>query len=257
MSDTTVEMRYLDEAVTGLQRVRDGQGDGIAAAASACADSIAADKLVFTFGTGHGSFAALETFPRTGTVTGFRPIVETPIASFHHVLGDQGAAQYRFLHTREGYGKAILRSHRLDPDDTMILFSHSGINAVVLEIADEAQAMGMTVVGVTSIAHSSRVEARHSGGRRLFELADVVIDTGVPYADAGLRIDGLEHPLGPTSTVVAVAVAHAIVAGTVERLVERGRTPFVMVNPNTAGREEANRLNDANYEELWRVLSAR
>ncbi len=30
-----------------------------------------------------------------------------------------------------------------------------------------------------------------------------------------------------------------------------------MVNPNTAGREEANRINDGNYEELWRRLRAR
>ena len=30
-----------------------------------------------------------------------------------------------------------------------------------------------------------------------------------------------------------------------------------MVNPNTAGRDEANRVNDDNYTELWRVLRSR
>lgn len=249
--------RYLAEAVAGLQRVADTQAQAIADAARACADSIAADKLVFTFGTGHGSFAALECFPRTGTVVGFRPIVETPIALFHHVLGDMGAPQYRFLHAREGYGTAILKAHRLDPGDTMLLFSHSGINAVVLDIATEAKQRGLTVVGVTSVPHSSRVTSRHSSGVRLFEVADVVVDTGVPYADAGLRVEGLEHPLGPTSTPVAVAIAHAIVAATAEQLVARGSRPFVMVNPNTAGREQANAQNDRNYEELWRLLSSR
>lgn len=248
---------YLDETLRQLQWVRDSQREPIDAAAAACAYSIADDKLVFTFGTGHGSFAALETFPRTGTVAGFRPIVETAIGTFHHVLGDQGSAQYRFLHTLEGYGQAILRSHRLVAGDTMMLFSHSGMNAVVLDIAIEAKERGLTVVGVTSVPHSSRVTSRHSSGQRLYEVADITVDTGVPYADAGLRIDGLEPPLGPTSTVLSTAIAHAIVAATAEQLVQRGHRPFVMVNPNTAGREAANQQNDRNYDELWRLLSAR
>ena len=252
-----IAARYLDSVLEGVEHLRDTQADSIHEAGRACAASIAADKLAFTFGTGHGSFAALECFPRTGTPVGFRPIVESAIASFHHVLGDQGAYQYRFLHALEGYGRAILRAHRLDPGDTMVLFSHSGINAVIMDLALGAHELGMTVVGVTSVPHSSAVPPRHSCGRRLFEEADIVIDTGVPLRDASLRIDGLEHPVGPTSSVLANAVAHALVAETVEELVRRGVRPHVMVNPNTAGKEEANRINDGNYEELWRLLRAR
>ena len=249
--------RYMEVVQSRLDYLRESEQENIVAAGRACAESIGSDKLVFTFGTGHGSFAALEMFPRTGTPVGFRPIVETPIALFHHVLGDMGAYQYRFLHAQEGYGHAILRAHRLDPGDTMILFSHSGINAVILDIATRVKEMGMTVVGVTSIPHSSRVESRHSSGKRLYEVADVTIDTAVPLSDAGVEIEGFAHPVGPTSTIVATVVAHAIVAATVQELVSRGHEPFVMVNPNTAGREEANRQNDRNYEELWRLLSSR
>lgn len=252
-----VHIRYLDLIGEQLRTVAQQQEQPIDAAASACADTIAGDGLVFSFGTGHGSFAALEMFPRTGTVAGFRPIVETPIAMFHHVLGDQGAPQYRFLHTRPGYGHAILKAHRLKAGDVMVLFSHSGINPVVLDIAQGCQERDMAVVGVTSIPHSSQVASRHDSGLRLFEAADIVIDTGVPYADASLDIDGLEHPLGPTSTVIATAIAHAMVARTVELLVDRGVEPFVMVNPNIAGREVADARNDRNYDELWRRLSSR
>ncbi len=253
-----VQNRYLTEVIDQLTTLRETQPESIGAAAEACADSIDDDGMAFTFGTGHGSFAALEVFPRTGAVVGFRPIVETPIAMFHHVLGDKGAAQYRFLHKQEGYGHAILSSHRILPKDTMILFSHSGINAVVLDIATECRDRGLTVVGVTSLPHSSQVQSRHSSGERLFEVADIVIDTGVPLADAGIDLDDLEHPVGPTSTVVATTVAHGIVSRTVELLVERGHTdPHIQINPNTAGAEAANAQNDRNYEELWRVLSAR
>ena len=253
----TITDRYLTTVTESIERIRDTQGDAIREAAKACATSIANDKLAFTFGTGHGSFAALECFPRTGTPVGFRPIVENAIGTFHHVLGDQGAYQYRFLHALEGYGRAILRAHRLDGGDTMVLFSHSGINAVILDMALRAHELGMTVVGVTSIPHSSAVPARHSCGRRLFEEADVVIDTGVPLSDASIAVEGLEHPVGPTSTVLATAVAHAMVGETVQELVRLGVRPDVMVNPNTAGKEEANRINDGNYEALWQRLSAR
>jgi uncharacterized phosphosugar-binding protein len=254
---TTLIDRYFDTLTERLTRVRDTQNDAIRRAAELCAKSIAAQKLVFTFGTGHGALPALESFPRTGTIVGFRPIVESTMISFHHVWGDMGARQYRFIHAQEGYGKAILRSHQLDPDDTMILFSHSGINAVIMDIALECKERGIALVGVTSLPHSSATQSRHSSGKRLFEVADVVIDTGIPLADAALKIEGLDSPVGASSTSVTIAIAHAIVSATAEALVKQGIKPHVMVSPNTSGKEAANRENDENYEQLWRRLKAR
>jgi uncharacterized phosphosugar-binding protein len=254
---TAITDRYFDNLIERLTMVRDTQADAINRAASACADSIGKDKLAFTFGTGHGALPAIESFPRTGTIVGFRPIVESTMISFHRVWGDMGSRQYRFIHAVEGYGKAILRSHQLDPEDTMVLFSHSGVNAVILDIALEAKERGMTLVAVTSLPHSSVTTSRHSSGKRLFEVADIVVDTGVPLADAAIRIDGLTHPVGANSTSITIAIAHAIVSATAEKLVQRGIQPFVMVNPNTAGKESANIQNDKNYDELWRRLKAR
>ena len=108
--------RYFVSLIERLERVRATQAAAIDQAAEACAKSIARKKLVFTFGTGHGALPALETFPRTGTIVGFRPIVESTMISFHHVWGDMGARQYRFIHAVECYGRAILRSHRLGAD---------------------------------------------------------------------------------------------------------------------------------------------
>lgn len=255
MSD--VAARYFETVISRLQSVMESQGGSVRAAAEICADAIADDKLVFTFGTGHGSFAAMEMFPRTGTVTGFRPIVESTMISFHRVLGDGGARQYRFIHGREGYGEAILSSHQLVSGDAMLIFSHSGLNSVTLDIAVGARERGMKLIGVTSIAHSSSTPSRHSCGKRLFEFADVVIDTGVPKGDAGIAIDGLKHRVGATSTSIAIAVGQAINAATAEILVARGYQPHVMVSPNTAEKAEADAQNDRNYAELWRRLRMR
>jgi uncharacterized phosphosugar-binding protein len=254
---TNVIHGYFDVLSQRLQWITQHQVGNIDAAAAACANSIEGGGLVFSFGTGHGGFAALEMFPRTGTIAGFRPIVELPITLMHHVFGDMGTHQYRFLHKQEGYGNAILRAHRLDRGDTMILFSHSGINAVILDIAIENKQQGLTVVGVTSLPHSSSVESRHSSGKRLYEVADITIDTNVPVSDAGLVLDGSNALFGPTSTALAVAVAHGIVARTAEILLARGYDPKVMINPNTADYAAANANNDAVYEDLWQRLSRR
>ena len=255
MSD--IGKAYFDAVIQRLERVSESQSEAIRAAAGICANAIIDDKLVFTFGTGHVSFAAMEMFPRTGTVTGFRPIVESTMISFHRVFGDGGARQYRFIHGQEGYGDAILSAHQLDPGDAMLIFSHSGLNAVTLDIAVGAKARGMKLIGVTSVPHSSSTPSRHSCGKRLFELADVVIDTGVPKGDAGIEIDGLKYRVGATSTSIAIAVGQAINAATAEIMIERGHEPFVMVSPNTAEKEEANRQNDRNYAELRRRLRMR
>lgn len=248
---------YFESLGSRLQFVFDTQADAIDQAAGVCADAIAGDGLAFTFGTGHGAFAALEMFPRTGTAVGFRPIVESTMISFHRVLGDMGARQYRFIHAQEGYGAAILSSHQTKTGDAMLIFSHSGLNAVTIDMALGAKALGMKVIGVTSLPHSSSTPSRHSCGKRLFELADIVIDTGVPKGDAGLSVDGVNGRVGATSTSIAIAIGQAINAATVQKLSERGLSPHIMVSPNTTEKAAADAQNDRNYAELWRRLSNR
>ena len=254
---TDIANQYFDSLISRLQRVQKSQIEAINAAAAICAKAILDDKLVFTFGTGHGSFAAMEMFPRTGTVTGFRPIVESSMISFHRVLGDGGARQYRFIHSQEGYGEAILASHDMDAGDAMVIFSHSGLNAVTLDIAIGAKARGMKLIGVTSIPHSSATPSRHSSGEHLYKLADVVVDTGVPLGDAEIEIEGMRGKTGATSTSIAIAIGHAINSATAARIVAAGADPFVMQSPNTTDKEAATEQNDRNYAELSRRLKLR
>ena len=249
--------RFFAAAGEHLDRLRTTQADSIRQAAETCADAIAAGALVHLFGTGHGAFPALEAFPRSGGVVGFHPIAELPITLLHHVWGDMGVAQYRFLHRQEGYGRAILEAHRAASPDALIVFSHSGINPVVLDVALGGKERGMAVVGVTSFAHSSAVESRHSSGKRLYEVADVVVDTGAPLGDAVVEVDGLEEPVSAISTILVVAVMQSIVAETAAIMVARGRPPHVEVNLNLPREKSAREHNDAGYEELWTRIARR
>jgi uncharacterized phosphosugar-binding protein len=248
---------FFDEAIGRLERLRQEEAKGIRQAAELCADSIIGEGLVFVFGTGHGAIPALEAFPRSGSVVGFRPMVELPITMLYHVWGDMGVPQYRFLHRQEGYGQAIVEANRLRDGDSVIVFSHSGINPVGIDIAVAARKMGLPLVGVTSREHSSQVESRHSSAKRLYELADVVIDTGAPLGDAVVRIDGLEEPVSAVSTVLVVAVMQAIIAETARVMVERGTAPHVEMNLNLPRETSVREHNDHGYQELWRRLANR
>ena len=240
-----------------LKQLQDTQQAAIGRAAGHCASSIGAGKLVHLFGTGHGSFPALEAFPRSGSLVGFHPIAELPITLLHHVYGDMGVPQYRFLHRQEGYGRAILEAHRLDPADTLVLFSHSGINPVVLDMALMAKEKGMALVGVTSRPHSEATASRHSSGKKLYEVADVVIDTGAPLGDACVRLDGLEDPVAAVSSMLVMTVVDAMIAETARILVQRGTPPHVEVNLNLPRETSARAQNDAGYAELWRRIASR
>ena len=240
-----------------FKQLQDTQQAAIGRAADYCASSIGAGKLVHLFGTGHGSFPALEAFPRSGSLVGFHPIAELPITLLHHVYGDMGVPQYRFLHRQEGYGRAILEGHRLDPADTLVLFSHSGINPVVLDMALMAKEKGMALVGVTSRPHSQAIASRHSSGKKLYEVADVVIDTGAPLGDACVRLDGLEDPVAAVSSMLVMTVVDAMIAETARILVERGTPPHVEVNLNLPRETSARAQNDAGYAELWRRIASR
>jgi uncharacterized phosphosugar-binding protein len=114
----------------------------------------------------------------------------------------------------------------------------------------------MPVIAVTSLAQSKAGEVDPLVGARLFDEADVVIDLCTPAADALVRLEGLdETPVGPGSTLAAVAIADAIKVRTAELLVAAGKMPPVITSATEVGRERSQELFDAAYREHARRAS--
>ena len=129
----------------------------------------------------------------------------------------------------------------------MMIFSQSGINGVVVDMALETKQLGLTLVALTSLEHTRAVPARHSSGKRLSEIADIVVDTCVPAGDAMIDIPNLEHKVGPGSTFGFVTAVNAINCEVARLLTERGRTPLVNISHNFVPRDEA----DAQMDRVW------
>jgi uncharacterized phosphosugar-binding protein len=249
----------LPAATALLERLWSTQGTAIEKAAGLCADAIGGGGLVHLFGTGHSRIPVEEMFPRYGSYPGFHPIVELSTTFHTQVVGANGQRQAMFIERVEGLAEVILSNFHLDPPDAMIVFSASGLSANPIEMAMGARRRGLPVVAVTSVAQAMAGEATHSSGTRLLDHADVVIDLCTPPADALVTIDGLPTPVGPGSSIVAVAVVNEIKVQTAELLVARGAMPPVLTTAAVVGREEAARLFAAAYDEharrMVRVLS--
>src|ERR671938_6192 len=181
-------LRWLANTRRVIDDIEATQLPAIRQAAELMADSIAAERWVHTFGCGHATIPVEEMYPRIGGFVGFHPIIELPLTFFTRVTGEMGIHQFLFLERAEGYGRAIMKSYNFDPRDTMWIFSHTGINNVNIDVALRAKELGMRVVAAGSAEQAADARSRHSSGKKLFELADVVIDSCVPAVDASVPV---------------------------------------------------------------------
>ena len=240
---------YFDEVQKILDRIRATQREALDRAADVCAGSIASGGLVHVFGTGHSRIPVEEMFPRHGSYPGFHPIVELSLTYHNPVVGANGQRQAMFLEHVEGLGEVILRNFVLEPPDSFLIFSNSGVNEVVVEVALGAKRRGLPVMAVVSLDHCLHSPVRHSSGMRLPDAADIVIDNGTPGGDALVKIEGLNDPVGPGSTIGHALVANALKVLVAERLVRLDKMPPVLTSSFFIGEEASSRRFDECYDD--------
>jgi uncharacterized phosphosugar-binding protein len=237
-----------------LDGIEQTQAGNIRAAAGVMADSIAAERWVHTFGCGHATIPVEEMYPRIGGFVGFHPMIELPLTYFTHITGEMGIHQFLFLERAEGFGRELMKSYTFDARDCLWIFSHSGINNVNIDVALRARELGLKVIATGSAAGFDATPSRHSSGNKLFEIADLVIDTCVPPTDASVPLPGHVDRVGPVSTMAFVALVWMTITTVAELLVERGVTLHIHPSHNIPGDTTApQRLDRALAEYRRRV----
>ncbi|MFN8440582.1 MAG: SIS domain-containing protein [Caldilineaceae bacterium] len=250
----SVAFSYLASIEQILQRIASTQLDSVEQAAEICAYSIANGGLVHLFGTGHSRMMIEEIFPRHGSFPGFHSIVELSLTFHNQVVGSNGQRQAMFLEHIEGLSKAILRNFVLSEPDSFIIFSNSGVNEVVVDMAIEVKKLGLPLIALVSVDHCTQSAAKHSSGKKLIDLADVILDNCVPAGDALVTIPGLDDPVGPGSTVGAATVVNMLKVAVAEKLTQLGKPPKVLTSSYFIGAEESKKRFDESYDEYRRGL---
>jgi uncharacterized phosphosugar-binding protein len=242
-------LAYIQEAKAILERIQATQLEAIERAAEIFTQSIANAGLVHMFGSGHSRIFVEEMFPRHGSFPGFHPIVELSLTYHNPVVGSNGQRQAMFLEHIEGFGNVILRNFVFQAPDSFLIYSNSGVNEVVIDVALEARRQKLPVVAVVSLDHCLAMPALHSSGKRLPDLADVTIDNCTPAGDALVHIEGLEDPVGPGSTIGAAAVTNMLKCAVAENLTRLGQPPIVLTSSYFIGAQASKARFDETYDD--------
>jgi len=245
---------YLNRCRELLATV-EGQQAAVQQAADWFAETILAGRMVHLFGSGHSRILVEEMWPRYGSFPGFNPIVELSLSFHNLVVGANGQRQAMFLENVSGLAERILRNFDLASADSALVVSSSGCNLVPIEMAEGFQQRGVKVVAIISRQHSEASRSQHADGRKLQDFADLVLDTGAPVGDAMVKIDGLETPVAPGSTVGGCLLVNSIKAEVAARLTLAGHPPKVLTAGALVGREKATELFEAAYDEHARRLA--
>jgi len=246
--------QWLNNVRSIMDQIEQTQFANIYKAAEIMSDSIQAGRWVHLFGCGHATLPIEDLYPRIGGFVGFHPMCELPLTFFTRITGEMGVHQFVFLERVEGYGVQIMKGYNLDPRDTMWLFSHSGINNVNIDVALEAKQRGMKVVAYGSAAAAKGKQTRHSSGKTIFEIADLVVDSCAPLGDACVPLKSHQDKVGPVSTMAFVTCAWMTVCTVAEILADRGVKLYINPSHNVPGDTTARqRLDEALAEYKRRI----
>lgn len=244
-----------------LQRSREladaveAQAAQIRTAADWFAETILSGRMVHVFGSGHSRIMVEEMWPRYGSFPGFNPIVELSLSFHNLVVGANGQRQAMFLENVSGLAERILRNFDLSTTDTALIISSSGCNVVPIEMAEQFQKRGIRVVSIVSRKHLDASTSKRADGMKLIDFSNLVLDTGAPVGDAMVKLDGLDTPVAPGSTVGGCLLVNSLKAEVAQRLVQAGQPPKVLSGANVVGASRAVELFEAAYDEHGRRLA--
>ncbi|MGV9627351.1 SIS domain-containing protein [Streptomyces sp. NPDC003487] len=228
--------QFFDAAIGLLQRVRDEEAESIEAAGTLLADTVAAGGNLFAFGAGHSSLAAQDVVYRAGGLALMNLLAVPGVVGVDVMPATLGSALERV----DGLASAVLDSSPVRAGDALVIISLSGRNALPVEMAMNARALGVKVIGVTSVAYASETKSRHVSGTYLKDHCDLVLDSKIAVGDAELTLDTVPAPFAPASTVVTTALMQAVMAAAAGALAARGVEPPLLRSGNVDGGHEWN-----------------
>lgn len=223
---------YFTRVLECLEQVRDTQSNNLQRAAELIAQTVVDKHRTYLFGSGHSNLLVAENCLRAGELAIYNPIYVAGLLPTDYPYLRGG-----LLERLSGIASAALRTVPANAGDTLIVISNSGRNSVPVEMAMEARSLGMHVIALTSVQFSKQVTSRHSSGKKLYELAEVVLDNCGPVGDAVVNAPHIPASIGPVSTILGSYILHGLSCKVAELLLEQGIIPPIFISGNVDGGE--------------------
>jgi uncharacterized phosphosugar-binding protein len=200
--------------------------------------------VIQAFGTGHSEAFAMEIAGRAGGLIPTNKIALRDVVLRGSLAVD--ALTGSSLERNPDIVAELWEISPIHPGDVFLIASNSGVNGSVVGMALMAKDRGHGVIAVTSLQHTAQVQPKHPSGRRLSEIADVVIDNLAPYGDATLDLPG-GVAVGSVSSITSAFIAQLLTIGIAERMNGDGNVPPLYLSANVPGGDEHNHALEKKY----------
>ena len=227
-------IEYINIIRNILDKVESDGAHAIEKTAQLFKNALINHKKIFLFGTGHSHMLAEELFYRAGGLVEIRPILCEPL------MLHESASESTLIERKEGLAQALFDEYALNNGDVIIVISNSGRNGVIVDMALLCKENGLNVIALTNMEHTMSGASRHKSGKRLCEIADVVLDNFGCIGDACIEVNGIDGKICPTSTVIGSLILNGIVARAVELCAAAGFAPEHFASANIDGGDEIN-----------------
>lgn len=241
-------IEYIDNVKRIIEKIQRQSSEAIEKTASLMAETLISDNRIYLFGTGHSHMLSEELFYRAGGLVNIQPVLVEPLMLHISASGSTIAER------EEGIAEKIFTDYGMKKNDTIIIISNSGRNGVIVDMALLCKEKGLNVIALTNIEHTYAGESRHKSGKRLCEIADVVLDNGGCTGDACITVDGIDGKICPTSTVCGALLLNAVVAECVDICAKKGFYPDHFASSNIDGGDEINDKLVEKYKDVIKHL---
>lgn len=239
-----MRFEYIDKVVKMILDIDEDEKENIRQGAIKIADCIMSGHSLFIFGASHAGILTQESFYRAGGLVVFNPIFAKELQ-----LDNSPISITSSMERLEGYGEIIIDKSAIANGDLLIVHSVSGRNPVGIDVAIKAKEKGAYILTITNRKYSESVTSRHIGGKKLYEVSDLIIDNHGDIGDATVSVPGMEQKMGPTSTVIGATILNTLTTEAVKLLVERGvNTPPIFYSVNLDGSEAKNEIIKDKYK---------
>ena len=228
-----------------IQKIQETQSETLEQVGQLIAKRFMEGHNFFVSGSGHSHTLAEELYGRAGTLAFTKPILTNELTLNEH------PTKSSYIERLSGYAKILVDLYNVQENDVVLIASNSGRNAYPIELALESKKKGATVVAITSVNHSTQVDARHESGKKLMDIADIVIDNCGVLGDSALQLEGMRTTICPTSSMANSFIAQAISISCCEELLRNNVEPPVFVSLNCDGNEEVNDILFKQYTRLY------
>lgn len=238
--------QYIDRIEELLETVKKDDKENIQEAINLIVKANEDKNSIYIFGASHAGILAQEMYYRAGGMITINAIFGREV-----MLDRQPITFTSNMERLEGYGTQIGKTVSFKKNDILILHSVSGRNPVIIDLALYAKKKGVKIIALTNLSYSKSVKSRHSSGKRLFELADIILDNHGDIGDAAVQLKGSPQKVGPTSTVIGAAILDNIVVEASQKLIKiTEKDAPVFYSANLDGGDEKNRKLVQEYKQM-------